>query len=436
VRIVFDHPGRQVRSVIGRWIGRLAGSLFVFIGLAATVIAIPSGFVVVADVVNRFQAQPENLFEPGFPLRQIEAAFFAAVLTAILGLRYGRRLFRGRRSIVLFLRRFGYDGAMQVVTYAVAETVGVAWRLVTLDDDEIAPIGVDTASRVVFGTGEKLVRLAGIVWKLVITILPWSIWGMCAVVALQVLVVWPDWRQLLEDGTVDRYTVVFASVMERRLPIRYVDLSLPGAFALLATGLVLGLAGLLVMFVALLAMIPLFGFVILATSSAEAVRKAEQQKQATISQAHEVTSLARELSVRGSQTFAPRLIVVRVAPGIWHETVSALVAAAAATIVDVSEPTENLVWELTELKRLGGHDRCIFIVDHARLDDAGNFRPGAAGGFAANLAILIGERPVLAYTTDRAGMRRFARALHGQLLDLPQAGRVPSSGPGRELSSR
>ena len=125
-----------------------------------------------------------------------------------------------------------------------------------------------------------------------------------------------------------------------------------------------------------------------------------------------------ELSRLGGQTFAPRLVVVRVALGIWHQTVSSLASVAIATIVDLSEPTENLMWEISELTRLGGHDRCIFIVDHARLDETGNFRDGGAG-FAANLKILIGDGDVLAYRTDRAGMRRFARALYGRLLDLP-----------------
>lgn len=418
MRIVFDHPGRQVSSNISRWISRLSGSVLVFIGLTATVVAIPAGFVTLGDVINSFQAQPERLFEPNFPLRQVEAAFVATFLVAILGVKYGRRLVRGRRGLVLFLRRFGYDGSMKVVTYAVAETIGAAWRLVTLDDDEIAPVGVETASRVMFSTGERLVKLAQAAYKAILIILPGAIWGMCGVVALQVLIVWPDWRRLLQDGTVDRYAAIFSSVMEGRIPSAYFEFSLPGAFAILATGLAVGLAGLLIAFVVLLAMFPLFGFVLFATSSAEALHKAEQQKTATISKPSDVGETASELSQRGSQTFAPRLVVVRVAASIWHQTVSALASVAVATIVDLSEPTENLLWEIGELVRLGGHDRCIFIVDHARLDDAGNFRDGGAG-FAANLAILVGNRDVLAYRTDRAGMRRFARALYGLLLDLP-----------------
>jgi len=38
------------------------------------------------------------------------------------------------------------------------------------------------------------------------------------------------------------------------------------------------------------------------------------------------------------------------------------------------------------------------------------------------IAAVIGDRPVLAYTTDRKGMRRFTRALYGMLLDVPAVG--------------
>ena len=170
-------------------------------------------------------------------------------------------------------------------------------------------------------------------------------------------------------------------------------------------------------FVTLLTSIPLFGFVILATSSAEAVRKAEQEKTATISQPHDIARVAAELSRRGSQTFAPRLIVVRVATSIWQQAVGGLARMASATIIDISEPTDNLAWEIQELDRLDIEDRCIFIVDHARI--AENPTLGADAGFQSLMAKAVGDREVLAYTTDRAGMRRFARALHGRLLDLP-----------------
>ena len=421
MHVVFDHPGQQVSSAVGRWIARLAGSLLVFLGLAATVVAIPAGFVLLGDIINSLQSQPEELFEPGFPLREVEAAFFAAAFGSFIGLRYGRRLIRGRRSIVLFLRRFGYDGSMQVVTYAVAQTIGVAWRLVTLDDDEIAPVGVDTTSRVVIRGGERFVALASKVGKGVMTGYAWSIWGICAVLGLEVLRVVPDWQRLLEDGTVNRYAAIFGSVMEGRLPVAYFAFSLSGAFAVLMTGAAVAAIGLLATFVILLAMFPLFGFVIFATSSADALRKAEQEKTATISESHQIAHMVSDLSRRGSQTFAPRLMVVRVASHIWQATVSALAAKASATIVDISDPSDNLAWEIQELDRVGGDARCVFIVDHARVTERATlgFQTDAAD---ERVAALVGEREVLAYTTDRAGMRRFARALHGRLLDVPPGG--------------
>ena len=128
--------------------------------------------------------------------------------------------------------------------------------------------------------------------------------------------------------------------------------------------------------------------------------------------------MASELSRRGSQTFAPRLVVVRVASSVWHQTVSALASVAVATIVDLSEPTENLVWEITELMRLHGQDRCIFIVDHSRIAEDETLDLDDAVGLEARVIRLVGDREVLAYTTDRAGMRRFARALYGRLVDL------------------
>jgi hypothetical protein len=115
-------------------------------------------------------------------------------------------------------------------------------------------------------------------------------------------------------------------------------------------------------------------------------------------------------------------MVLRVATSVWQETVSALADVASATIIDISEPTENVAWELEELQRLGGHERCIFIGDRARIGQWPSAQEGlGSGSLEERVATLIGARPVLAYTADRKGMRRFARALHGMLLDAQPA---------------
>ena len=418
IQVLFDYDGHQTRSAIGRWLARLVGGLLALVGLLATVVAIPTGFVFVADIFATFHH--EQLFDAGFMVRRIEAAFAASVFLAIFGLKYGRRLIRGHRSSVLFLRRFGFDGSMKVVTYAVANSIGVNWRLVTLDDEEIAPVGVDTTSRVVFTVGERLAWLAKKIGLGVMVGFQYTTGAMWGVVALQAaqIAYTGRWRQSLTDGTVDRYAHIFSSVMERQIPVKYFDLSLPGAFAVLATAAAFLFVGLIVVMAALIALLPMIGIVVFASSSAEALHKAEAAKTQRITQPSQVDDAVADISRRGHETFAPRLVVLRVQSAIWQQTVSDLARAASATIIDISELTENLTWELSELQRLRALDRCIFIAENDRI--AAWAKAGATGSDAlhARVAAVVGDRQVLAYATDRRGMRRFTRALYGVLLDV------------------
>src|SRR3954469_19216612 len=219
IHVVFDYRGHQTSSAIGRWLARVIGGVLALIGLLATVVAIPTAFVAIGDVLGRLNH--EQVFERGFPVRRLEAAFAASTFIAIVGLRYGRRLVRGHRSSVLFLRRFGFDGSMQVVTYAVANSIGVNWRLVTLDDEEIAPVGVDTTSRVFFSVGERLAAAAKAIGNGVLVGFQWTVSAMWGVVALQVAQIGMSgpWRKALTDGTVDRYAAIYASVMQHRVPV-------------------------------------------------------------------------------------------------------------------------------------------------------------------------------------------------------------------------
>jgi hypothetical protein len=423
MHIVFDHPGRQTRHTFARMIARLAGGLLVCIGLLASVIAIPSGIVTLGDLLAMWQH--DAVYPPDFPVRQVELAFAASTVLAIVCLRYGRRLVRGRRSIVLFLRRFGYRGSMQVVTFAVANTIGSSWRLVTLDDDAIAPVGVDSSTRLAFSVGERIARLAVAAGKGIIGGFQLAVGLMWVVLALQAIVVAPDWQRLLRDGTLETYLEIFSMIMKRRIPSAYFGPTLPGAFAILGTAAAFGFVGLLVVFAALVAFFPLFGIVTMATSSAQALRKAEEQKKQTILDSRHIAAAVLGISRRGHQTFAPRLVVVRVATPVWRETVSAFASVSAASIIDVSEPTENLLWELAELeKRSPG--RFILIGEHARLSRCINVHDSspAEPNLDARMATLLADRDVLAYTTDRKGMRRFAHALYGVLLDMahPQSG--------------
>jgi len=419
IRIVLDHPGHQTRHHLARLIAWLLGALLVGIGLLATVVAIPSGFVTLGDVIGRWQH--EQVFPPEVPVSEVELAFGVSLSIAIIGIRYGRRLVRGTRSPVLFLRRFGYRGSMQVVTFAVANTIGSSWRLVTLDDAAIAPVGVDTSSRFVFGAGERLARLAIAMGKGIMTGFEYVIGGIWIVVAIQVAVAWPNWHRLLTDGTADAYRKIFSMLMERQVPVQYFGPTLPGAFAILGTAAAFGFVGLMIVFAVLLALLPLLGVVILASSSADALRKAESSKTETITDGRQVRDVVAEVARRGRETFAPRLVVLRVASTAWQQTVSALASVTAVSIVDISELTVNIAWELDELQRLCP-GRCILIGEHARIARwASEPAPLGTGSLDAHVARLLDGRDVIAYTTDRKGMRRFARALYGVLLDTARA---------------
>jgi hypothetical protein len=52
IRIVLDHPRNQTGHHLTRLVAWLLGALLVGIGLLATVIALPSGFVTLGDVIG------------------------------------------------------------------------------------------------------------------------------------------------------------------------------------------------------------------------------------------------------------------------------------------------------------------------------------------------------------------------------------------------
>jgi hypothetical protein len=415
-RIVLDYPNGQTLRSLLHFVRVAIGSILVMVGLLATVVAIPTGFVTIGDILATLSHDTDPVFPPDFPLRECEAAFAVALFVTIVGIRYGRRLVRGRRSAVLFLRRFGYRDSMKAVTFAVMHTIGSSWRLVTLDDAAIAPLGVETVTRLTFGLGERVVSLVTAVGKGVMGAFPWAIGAMCTVIGLQ-LALAPNWKRALVDGTLDPYFKSLAMVMDHHVPVRYFTPTLSGVFAVLVTLFAGLLIGLMLIFVGLLLMLPLFGFVMMALSSAEAMRKAESSKTRAVEGGRDVSAAAAAVSEQGRQTFAPRLTVLRVATPLWQQTVTSLAQVTSASLLDVSEPTENLVWEMEELERLCPGRR-ILIGEYGRLTQwCGDVAPdpdSAAARFAARLE----GHDVLAYTVDRRGMRRFARALYGRLLDV------------------
>ncbi|MEW8195916.1 MAG: hypothetical protein AB2793_19570, partial [Candidatus Thiodiazotropha sp.] len=141
-KLITTPPRHRFFRNLRRRLMQLLGVLFFLVGLAAS--SLPLLFVI-AIVVSILSSKAD------FPDMDSEQAviFLAATVIAIAGLILGLKLIRGRRRLVLFLRRFGYDEATEALSFAAASAMGQRWRLVTLDDNEVAPIlGIKTQGRI------------------------------------------------------------------------------------------------------------------------------------------------------------------------------------------------------------------------------------------------------------------------------------------------
>ena len=421
VNVVTDYERSPLAAAIVHDAGDVVGRLLIAAALLASLGAIPTSFFVVGLAVTgvaHLRGDPEPWPPPGLPVASILLIWGLTTPLAVLGLQYGLRLLRRPRGVLLFLRRFGHDGASRVVTFAVEETLGSRWRVVTLDDAEIVPLGVSRGA-------SRLTRLHGLLWpalsalgrRVGMQLFPYTVLAMWAVLAIQALLVRDDWRAFLEDGRADQYMDAFAALIELRLPFYAVAPTLPGLFA--ALGIVAALAFLVLgaTFVALLLAFPFAAVIFFIAEATGAVRAAENARTAVVRSSEDITSLTVGIEASRRRVFAPRLLVLRVAHDIWQPTVARLAEGATAVLLDVSEPTENVLWELRTL-RTRPH---VPLVVVAQLDAARSFLPAGsppAGSQVARVAALLDGRDVLAYTTSGGGLRRFARALHRKLLSL------------------
>ena len=83
-------------------------------------------------------------------------------------------------------------------------------------------------------------------------------------------------------------------------------------------------------------------------------------------------------------------------------------------MINVSHPTGNVFREITELMNRMAQ-RCVYIGQYERV--AHLAEPAPTDSVSGQLQAIIDGQQVLAYTTDRPGIRRFARALRATLDD-------------------
>jgi len=116
---------------------------------------------------------------------------------------------------------------------------------------------------------------------------------------------------------------------------------------------------------------------------------------------------------RSPPLMAPQATVARVADGYWQEVVRQLLTHTGAAIVDVSVLTPNLLWELERL-RAHGFERCVLVGLESHVGMWSGIEPPSED--AARAQALLAGRTILHY---RAGgwrqRRRFRRSLTNAL---------------------
>ena len=318
--------------------------------------------------------------------RDVVNAVLLVTGLALVVLILGIELLRGRRRLVLFLRRFGFDDSARALTHAVETVVARRWRVVTLDDTRLAPVGVKRTVR-------RTVR--------------WGRWLGClaVVVAFVSACLWalgPGFHRLVA-GVFDQEVEKAATEGTNEI------------FAYLSGGCLaaVGGVGVILIFLAMLLGVAfLCGVTLLTWGSSRAAARAERLRTDEIREAEQVEAFSRRVARRSRLLFAPGLVVVRVATPQWQRVVRSLAARAAVILIDVSEPTENLLWEIETLRRevpapwvlVGRRDRLETLVR------------GADGQVGRSLARHLDGHEALAYQEeDRRSMKRFARALRNRL---------------------
>jgi hypothetical protein len=358
VRIVLDGPRPDSARRFGRAVAVAASIPLILVGVVALVGLV---YLLVLQLTDSVDSSDQD-----------KAALYTAwcAVATVIGLWAGLRLLRGRRRIVLFLRRFGYMDATRAVSFAATNALGGVWRLVTFDDEMARGVGAPTAPRRASGTG-VLVLLA----------------------AVAVFVWW-----FMTTGADDMFD----------------DFQAGGGSGLDQIGAAIGAAaGVgIVMFILGVLLLALLGVTVpLLLFNYAKARRAERALTEQIRSDRNIPGRVASIARRGRKVLAPRLVVVTVAHAVWRQAVHAFARSSAAVIIDVTIPSESLRWEITTLLPLLGR-RCVLV---GRLEALTRVLPDGRTVMDSPLARDINGHEILAYRTDNQSLRRFAHALRNTI---------------------
>ncbi len=365
VRIIASYPSTHPFRALGRAVASTIGILLIAVAVVAASLPLLLVFAL--------------LYTGGDASMDAESVRTVSIAAgiAVVGMWVGLLLLRGRRRLGLFLRRFGYGDATRTISGVVAGRAGRSWRMVTLDDAQVAPIGTARRHRRVSLT----VTLVGV--AVVVAALYWVFGGGLMGYAESL-------NQDVESTSSDALGQVFAEIIG--FIIVFV---LVGTVVLIGSMIVLAVA-------------------IVAGAANRAARRAQRQASVVIDADRDVAPTATLIAKRNRRILGSRLVVARVAGPQWRATVRALAGVADAVVIDLSQPTENVVWEV-EVMRAFVKDRWVLVCHRDRLDSLTNPSLAPAGSPYYRLAGLLDGQEILTYGGGRAEERRFARSLRNKL---------------------
>jgi hypothetical protein len=319
------------------------------------------------------------------------------VLAAVvlIGMTVGHRLIGRSRRLVLFLRRFGYTDATEALTFAASRAIGRSWRLVTLDDAAVAPVGVSKTTAKLSAVGEF-----------------GSGWALRILMGFAIVSMWA-----LGLGVVGMGAAIGYTALHHRPVLTMVDHALghhtghahgPAAvFATCFTVTIVGAAaGMFFAFANLLATLLFQPWHIVGVLLNRA-REAEVTNVASIEAAR---TAARSIRRQARKVFSARLMVLHVDNDVWQPTVTTVADIASIVLIDVSEPTENLLWEIAQVER-DPETACVLVGNAERVRRLQT----STQPLDRQLVAVLDGRTILAYESTEPGLRRFGSALRATL---------------------
>jgi Tetratricopeptide repeat len=378
VTLVTEVPGSRWPNRLITILARISAGILTMLSFVASI----SLCLVIPAVIPWFRRYIEWLpavvvTHLGYSLLVALAILAAGSLTVPLA-RFSRRE-------VLYLRRFGDAETARAVTDALP-AIGHSWRLVALDDRTLKPVSVNRAFRwaaslvelsfgLSLGAASSLFGLAKKVGYPTLALLAFLLWRGEGTLQQR-------WEGVLHGGgllyTISRIGVEVAIVL---------------------------LVAAIVCFVFRWTMLPVFAV----TFSMGTPDDADESAHGSIRFQGDIFRTQQVIRRNAKRTVAARIAVITVSDDLWRETVARLADDAAVVLVDVSQPTKHVIWEVEYL--LEADIPCVFVGAASRLSYLTDHSHG--GELGAILRDRLDGRTVVSYVPGRrkSARRAFARAL-------------------------